>query len=230
MSAKDVLLTVFFQGATRGDFQPLPETVNDATFPVTERSDVQSCSERTDLEIHLGSFAVGGQDVSVLLAFGQDVDPADGQAARDVLGSIQNLGHVDGGNPGVCVVTLPGNRPMTPPDPYNPEPSTSGDAWYGTAQLWTVLPVDGDYETPRKSVWWSTNFPGGAIEGSPEIPTTWQRLDADVDPISLDAGTNAHTAADGWFMISGIDPDQAGCWQVTATYKGATLTYVYANH
>ncbi len=198
--------------------------------PSLSGCDVQSCSERTDLEIHLGSFAVGGQDVSVLLAFGQDVDPADGQAAWDVLGSLQNLGHVDGGNPGVCVVTLPGNPPMTPPDPYNPEPSTSGDAWYGTAKLWTVLPVDGDYATPRKSVWWSTNFPGGAIEGSPEIPTTWQRLDADVDPISLDAGTNAHTAADGWFMISGIDPTSPAAGRSPPPTRAPPSAYVYANH
>lgn len=42
-----------------------------------------------------------------------------------------------------------------------------------------------------------------------------------------DRGTNAHTTADGWFMIAGIDPDIPGCWQVTATYRGAELSYVY---
>lgn len=28
-------------------------------------------------------------------------------------------------------------------------------------------------------------------------------------------------------MIGGIDPGEAGCWEVEAAYKGATLTYVY---
>jgi hypothetical protein len=28
-------------------------------------------------------------------------------------------------------------------------------------------------------------------------------------------------------MIAGIDPDEPGCWEVEATYKGASLGYVY---
>jgi hypothetical protein len=28
-------------------------------------------------------------------------------------------------------------------------------------------------------------------------------------------------------MIAGIDPSGSGCWRVTATYKGAELSYVY---
>ncbi len=28
-------------------------------------------------------------------------------------------------------------------------------------------------------------------------------------------------------MIGGIDPDIPGCWEVTATYKGASMSYVY---
>lgn len=33
--------------------------------------------------------------------------------------------------------------------------------------------------------------------------------------------------ADGWFMIAGIDPDEPGCWRVTAAYSGVELSYVY---
>jgi hypothetical protein len=40
-------------------------------------------------------------------------------------------------------------------------------------------------------------------------------------------GTNAFTVEDGWFIIGGIDPDVGGCWRVTATYKGASMSYVY---
>ena len=30
-----------------------------------------------------------------------------------------------------------------------------------------------------------------------------------------------------WFLIAGIDPMDPGCWQASAGYKGAELTYVY---
>ncbi len=40
-------------------------------------------------------------------------------------------------------------------------------------------------------------------------------------------GTNASTFEDGVFMIAGIDPEIPGCWQVTATYRDAELSYVY---
>lgn len=77
-------------------------------------------------------------------------------------------------------------------------------------------------------MWWSPSFPGGREESQPKIDVVWQRLDSDDPPISNKGrGTNAHTPEDGWFMIAGIDPDEAGCWQVTATYKGADLSYVY---
>jgi hypothetical protein len=39
--------------------------------------------------------------------------------------------------------------------------------------------------------------------------------------------TNAYTPKEGWFIIAGGDPPEPGCWQVEATYKGASLTYVY---
>lgn len=89
------------------------------------------------------------------------------------------------------------------------------------------MSLDGSY-TERKSVWWSVNFPGGIVEESPNILVIWSRLDSPDDAISNDFdGTNAHTPQDGDFMIAGNDPRQSGCWEVYATYKGATLSYVY---
>lgn len=132
-------------------------------------------------------------------------------------------------NAGECPVTLPGEG-FTAPKPYPANPSVKGtrtDAWYGTEELWTILPVNGEYGL-RKSVWWSTDFPGGVAEEKPPISVTWERLDVDAPILTAgDPGTNAHTAAHRWFMIAGIDPDEPGCWRVTAEYKGATLSYVY---
>jgi hypothetical protein len=127
-----------------------------------------------------------------------------------------------------CPVTIPDGR-FAPPDGYPGAPSrlATGHRWYGSDRLWTVLPVDGGHGE-RKSVWWSTAFPGGDEEERPPIAVTWTRLDdPDTEPHTQAEGTNAYTVADGWFMIAGIDPDESGCWEVTASYKGATLSYVY---
>jgi hypothetical protein len=114
------------------------------------------------------------------------------------------------------------------PDPWPSEYPHEGDVWYGTEELWTALAVDGVH-SPRKSVWWSVNFPGGMVEEQPEVFVTWTRLDTD-EPVVIDNGgkaTNAFIPDQGWFMIAGGDPAETGCWEVEATYKGATLSYVY---
>lgn len=117
------------------------------------------------------------------------------------------------------------------PDPYPHEYPNEGMVWYGSEGLWTALSVDGDHGG-RKSVWWSSSFAGGIVEGEPEVWVTWTRLDTD-EPVMIDNGgkaTNAYTPEEGWFMIAGIDPSEPGCWEVEATYKGATLSYVYERH
>ncbi len=128
--------------------------------------------------------------------------------------------------PAVCPVTDAGREAFTPPDPYPPTPSIPDATWYGTPELWTVIP---DNPGPQKSVWWSIHFEGGAPEDRPEVEVRYERLDdPDLDPFVSEApGTNAHTAADGWFMIDGLQPNEPGCWQVTASYRGEELSYTY---
>lgn len=132
------------------------------------------------------------------------------------------------GGPAVpdCPVTVP-TAAFTPPEGYPAEPATAadGDVWYGTDELFTALSGSGDYR-PRKSVWWSTAFPGGSDEERPPLTVTYTSLDTGVVHVH-DEATNAYTVEDGWFMIGGIDPDEPGCWRVEATYKGAGLSYVY---
>jgi hypothetical protein len=128
-----------------------------------------------------------------------------------------------------CPVTIPASD-FTPPDSHPENPSGWPDSvWYGSNDLWTVLPLDGSYQ-PRKSVWWSAKFPGGGIESDPEITLRYELLESRRKmSFAHDDGTNANTAQDGWFMIAGIDPPITGCWLVTAIYKGASLSYVYYN-
>lgn len=129
--------------------------------------------------------------------------------------------------PAGCPVTVPAGS-FDPSPPYPDRPARGDEyVWYGTKDLWTMLPTDGHYQR-RKSIWWSENFPGGQTEEQPPITVAWERLDLPgVAPIVSERGTNAHTETDGWFMIAGIDPDIPGCWRVTADYKGARLSYVY---
>lgn len=126
---------------------------------------------------------------------------------------------------GECQPTMP-TEEFAPPEPYASSRQSAGLIWYGSDDLWTALSLDGNHGG-RKSVWWSVNFPGGAVESQPAISVTWRQLDGDTVHTHDNDGTNAYTAEDGWFMISGIDPPDPGCWEVTATYKGASLSYVY---
>ena len=158
------------------------------------------------------------------------LDPATGQIVSS--GSeLGNTGRYAAADDGLftCPVTVAPDFPYTPPEPWPPRPSSPNSIWYGTGDLWTVHERTG--HTPRKSVWWSARFPGGAAEPAPELSVTYRRLDPDADEqstVTFDSpGTNAFTPEDGSFMINGLEPDEQGCWQATATYKGATLSYVY---
>ena len=65
------------------------------------------------------------------------------------------------------------------------------------------------------------------MESSPRIAVTGRLLDlGGGDPVPLaDEGTNA--AADfGLAMLVGLTVPSSGCWELTATYKGHTLSYV----
>ncbi len=152
--------------------------------------------------------------------------PLSGTLSFVVVDSVQAKSLIQAGSFDECPVTLPDGAPFSPPPPY-PAEAREGDFWYGSDELWTTLSVDGEY-APRMSVWWSVNFPGGVVEAAPEVSVTRRRLDIDGVAYSFDRpGTSAYTPDEGWFMIADIDPDEPGCWEVTATYKGATLSYVY---
>lgn len=127
-----------------------------------------------------------------------------------------------------CEITQPTEPGLAAPDGWPEHPPTN-DVWYGTADLWTVLPVDGSSPAGRKSVWWSAKFPGGSVEPTPDIDVIWQRLDKPAALVRSNRGNSAFIPDHGWFMIAGIDPPSAGCWKVTASYRGATLSYVYWN-
>ena len=116
--------------------------------------------------------------------------------------------------------------PARPPDAYDAE-------WFGDAHLWTMVRRGGEvwFDLPRgpdglvqKTFWWSTNF-DASRESQPAISVTGRQLDGSGVFSAPAPGTNAQ-ADFGSSMLAGIDIPSTGCWEITATYKGATLAYV----
>ena len=135
-------------------------------------------------------------------------------------------------SPGNCVVTRP-NPPLVPPSPYLASPpATYGSAWFGSAALWTMLDDEGEVWTKlpkgpdgfgQKTFWWSADWRPGD-EPEPAITVTGTRLDGR-GMFSSGGGTNA--GADfGVAMLVGVEIPTAGCWQITGTYRAASLSYV----
>ena len=132
-----------------------------------------------------------------------------------------------------CIVTRP-NPPFDAPSPYPSSPPDASYAWFGTPQLWTMLQLDGEvwdaanasFPVGIKMFWWSSNWAGMREEQEPAITVVATRLDAP-GAVTTDHATNA--AADslgGEAMLVGIEFPSPGCWQLTAEYRGAVLSYI----
>jgi hypothetical protein len=137
---------------------------------------------------------------------------------------------------GDCPVTIPPQPGFVPPKPFPPQlPDLYQSVWYGTAELWTMLSPEGEiWELPYKDadgtmgdkmLWWTTTHPAEQ-EPSPLIIITGRRLDR---PGSFETGTGGPCCTFrediGSFMVMGIEIP-AGCWELTARYGEAQLSYV----
>lgn len=137
--------------------------------------------------------------------------------------------------PPPCAITRPGPA-FTPPKPYLASPPMAYDSvWYGDAHLWTMLDIGGEtwgpwlFATPpglpQKTFWWSADWhPEQTGEWEPAITVTGRRLDGS-QTFTFGPGTNA-SADFGTAMLVGIDIPSYGCWELTADYRKATLSYV----
>jgi hypothetical protein len=126
--------------------------------------------------------------------------------------------------PDECDATIP-DEVFVPPGDL-PATRTDGKVWYGTDELWTAIPANGISDF-QKSTWWSSNFPGSAEEPHPEIEVTYRLLGDETETLTNSNVIVASTPDEGSYMSVGFQPDLQGCWEVTATYKDAVLTYVY---
>ncbi len=139
-----------------------------------------------------------------------------------------------------CPVTVPPQPGFVPPEPYPPElPSSFHAVWYGTPELWTTLDVRGevwrglpvaeDGSVGNKTLWWSENFStakGEDFSGNDDITVTAVRLDGSAPKVVETPGGAYFNDFLGNFMLVGLVVPEAGCWQITANYQGAELTYM----
>lgn len=223
----DALVSVFFAGEAHPEDSPWPAAGFDGgELPRGRTHGALECSERSDLAVHWGRRQHGGQALWLLVVFGPEASEGVRADAWRTLSSLEAPATPSGAP--VCVLTKP--WPLTDVPGGDPEfHPPQGLSWHGTPALWTALPTDGP-QGWRKSVWWSVAFPGGREEPAPDIAVTWRRLDATRPVVRSSApGTNAWTPETGDFMIAGVDPVAPGCWEVSASYGGRTLDYVYWN-
>ena len=151
-------------------------------------------------------------------------------------GDTSTLGSSAG--PNTCPITVPPQPGFVPPEPYPPEPPFD-DVWYGTRELWTNLdpngavwmdlPVESDGSVGDKSLWWSENFSTAESEdfsGKADITVTAVHLDGSASTVVVEGGVPSFNRDVGNFLLVGLVLPEPGCWEVTATYQGAELTYV----
>ncbi len=139
-----------------------------------------------------------------------------------------------------CPLTIPPRPAFVPPPPYpaqvpNPNvPNADDKVWYGTAALWTWLESEGEVwrDLPdedgngrffEKTFWWSESH--SPEEGLSPISVTGRRLDRPGSFETGGPGGGGFQEDIGSFMLVGIEIP-AGCWELTARYRGAELSYV----
>ncbi len=128
-----------------------------------------------------------------------------------------------------CPVTRPPDPPFVPAEGPQRPPDYEHAFWYGTDALWTMPTFGGTWALARgedgwytqKTFWWSKDF----AEIEPKITVTARRLDGSAAAIHTGRPTNAGSDF-GSAMLVGVEFPTAGCWELTAAYRGHSLSYV----
>lgn len=130
-----------------------------------------------------------------------------------------------------CPVTTPSNPSFVPPVPYRMN-APQGAFWYGANDLWALLPVEGVWHLARqdnggyfnKLFLWQEGY-DWRKEPHPDIIVVLRRLDGNTPPITSRGGTNAFLDH-SWAMLTGVLFPMEGCWEITSSHDGHSLTFV----
>lgn len=94
-------------------------------------------------------------------------------------------------------------------------PSTDG-LWHG------LMTADG---IGNKVFFWSRHW-DWRTEHKPELVLSADRLDEHALSVRVTPATNAHAKDIHHAILSGLNVPTPGCWELTADYKGHTVSYV----
>lgn len=160
-----------------------------------------------------------------------------------IVSAVLPLLSAEAGAEGACPAT-------TDQDPLF---GTSIPGWYGTEALAVQLSSPARWSTTRpgnsigeKLFWRSAGFRPGTESG---LEITVRSLDGAPVTGGISSATNAYIPAEQlgrppteaesqgvlnemlrsperWRMLTGVDFPEAGCWEISATYLGQTLTFV----
>ena len=125
---------------------------------------------------------------------------------------------------GNCPKSMPTNDLFAAPFP-------SSDRWYGSETLAVMLPLEGiwrglgpRYRFREKLFWWSSGFKPG-LESNLKVSA--RKLDGTGAQGDISQPTNAHAPdLGGWTMLVMVEFPSPGCWEITGTYLGQTLSFV----
>lgn len=133
--------------------------------------------------------------------------------------------------PSSCPVTLP-PATFAPPTPIPGDAGSLAYFTYGTDDLWTKLPVTGNWTGlplelgqgyVQKIFWLSSDYLGPQM---PDLAVTGRRLDAPAPPLVVSQVTNADAPGLGPSMLVGVQFPTLGCWKITGSFKGHSLSFV----
>ena len=131
-----------------------------------------------------------------------------------------------------CPVTATPECSFGVPAPY-PAEAPYRNFWHGNERFWTMLQADGRWAgLPRhergyrqKVFWWYPGF-DGRVEARPDLKVFGRRLDGPDSFVSQPATNAHHPDFGGWTILTGIDVPTMGCWELTGTYRGQSVTFV----
>jgi hypothetical protein len=120
---------------------------------------------------------------------------------------------------------------FTPPPPSRPFEADSTMFWYGSDELYTALYSDGHWRGipsrsgTRNKVFWFRKNAEWLNEDSYQLKVTYRQLGETGPMFTVPRVTNAIMGEEVAMLIM-LELPTRGCWEVTANYKDAHLSFV----
>lgn len=149
--------------------------------------------------------------------------------------SLRGANRVDT-RPANCRVTLPADGVYEPPWPvWDRPPRTADDFFFGTDELWTVLPADGtwhgkvpskagDFAYDNKFAWYRSGAAFSPSEGT--LIVSGKRLDGPaLSFIETYEGIGSAGGTTPAGLVGGMSIPVGGCWEITGSYQKHELRF-----